>query len=307
MIQLPLKCKETSPIGLKPIQKSLQDNLDEFFETVKVELQPCPNLADAPFKFPIQSIAEGAIIDVGGPAYLVPKPNLSKKYSLDQLLDLCNILQVPNEVIFGACAGPFWELGRNSEMVACKQSRYQESDSFVGWVDEKSEKSTFKPICSNGFGLLGNFFVCSQEPESTVLKISVKKRKTDANFTKAVTSAISESFPKQVISLGGLFSVSNSTLNCHVMPDFSQTPLITDSMVNDWLKFYSFHSQMTFASVIHCHDPGLNLRMEHSHGFNEQTKQLGHYHYDLEPETVEYEGVFALATKVIRIDMPSGV
>ena len=304
MKQLPLKAVETFQPSLKSLKTALGENLTQYFADVNVKLEPCPDLNESPFRFPISNISKGAILDVGGPANLLPTPNKSKKYSLEQLLDLCNILHVPNEIIFGSCAGPFWEMGKNCEMVACKKSSSTESDSFLGYVDESSDGARFKCSSSNNFGLLGNFFVCSEEEESTILRIKAKTRLTNENFTNAIRNVISQNFPNQVVSLGGVFSVTGSQTNCHVMPDFSQEPLENDKMVQDWLNFYEFDESMTFASVLHSHDPGLNLRMEHSHGYNEERKQLGHYHYDLNPETVEYDGVFALATKVVRIDMP---
>jgi len=305
MSQLPLKEIEAKQPGLRKLKNSIEGNLKEYFEDVKVCLEVCPDLNQKPFNFPAKSISNGAILDVGGPANLTPSPNLSKKYSMDQLLDLCNVLQVPNDILFGACAGPFWKVGKNSEMVACKLSKSQESKSFLGLVNENNSNAEFKTTCSNEFGILGNFFVCGEEPESTVLRITARKRISDENFTNSVRKSIMKDFPEEIISLGGVFSVSQSKLNCHVMPDFSTKPLENDEMVKDWLNFYAFDAPMTFASVLHCHDPGLKLRMEHSHGYNEVNGQLGHYHNDLNPENVIYDGVFALASKVIRIDMPN--
>ena len=304
MSKLPLKVIESSDISLKIIEDVLATKLNDYFECIEVKLGTCPDLRSQPFNFPVSTISEGAILDIGGPQFLIPQPNLTKQYSMDKMLDLCNILHVPNELMFGACAGPFWEVGKNSEMVACKHGNNLKSNSLLGYVDEETGKSAFEATSSDNFGILGNFFVCSEELESTVLRISVQKRKTDLNFTNSIRKSISEALPNQIISLGGVFTASNSRLNCHVMPDFSLTPLVNDEMVNKWLNFYHFASPMTFASVLHCHDPGLNLRMEHSHGFNLESQQLGHYHNDLDPESVRYEGVFCLASKIVRIDMP---
>ena len=40
---------------------------------------------------------------------------------------------------------------------------------------------------------------------------------------------------------------------------------------------------------------GLDLRVEHTHGYNLEKGQGGHYHYDTTPEEVEYIGYFNLA------------
>ena len=50
---------------------------------------------------------------------------------------------------------------------------------------------------------------------------------------------------------------------------------------------------------------GLDLRVEHSHGWSLNGKsEGGHYHYDLGAETVEYHGYYAVAQKLWRIDRP---
>lgn len=307
MLQLPIKKADTSRVSIAELQLALSEGLSESFKDVNVSLSCCPDLKKKPYNFYCSTIGRGAIFDVGGPGYLVPDTNFEKRYSLDQLLGLCSVLEVPDDLIFGPCAGPFWELGSNSEMVACKHSKDNFSNSFVSWAyedDKKLPKASFKSISSNNFGLLGNFFVSSQDEESTVLKISASGRLSDLNFTDAIQKCISESFPKKVISMGGLFVVSNSRINCHVMPNFSPKRLVNSCMVNEWLKFFAFEPPMTFATVLHSHDPGLDLRMEHSHGLNENNRQLGHYHNDIDGDTVSYEGIFALADKAIRVDMP---
>ena len=307
MLQLPIKKVDAANVLMSELKVVLSDKLTENFKDVSVSLSPCPNLRKKPYNFYCDTIGKGAIFDVGGPGNLVPEPNLAKKYSLDQLLGLCSVLEVPDDLIFGACAGPFWEMGTNCEMVAYKNSTDVLSSSFVSWAHEddgKSVKTRFKSISSNNFGLLGNFFVSSHFSESPVFKISASGRLSDLNFTEAIRKAISDSFPKKIISMGGIFVVSDSRINCHVMPNFSDEKLISNCMVNDWLRFFSFDSPMTFATVLHSYDPGLDLRMEHSHGLNEINRQLGHYHNDIDADSVSYEGVFALADKVIRVDMP---
>lgn len=46
---------------------------------------------------------------------------------------------------------------------------------------------------------------------------------------------------------------------------------------------------------------GLNLRLEHTHCYSNHN-EAGHLHYDVTPETVQFEGYFSLAEKVCRID-----
>lgn len=48
---------------------------------------------------------------------------------------------------------------------------------------------------------------------------------------------------------------------------------------------------------------GLDLRVQHFHGFSAHGDG-GHYHYDSTPERAHYEGYFALASSIVRVDAP---
>jgi len=87
------------------------------------------------------------------------------------------------------------------------------------------------------------------------------------------------------------------------MPDFSACPINSDEDVNNWLKFYEVTAPLTVLSVLVSRDPGLDLRVEHSHGWGENN-QGGHYHYDTSPDTVEYTGYYNIASTCYRIDKP---
>ena len=57
---------------------------------------------------------------------------------------------------------------------------------------------------------------------------------------------------------------------------------------------------LTVLSVMVSRDPGLDLRVEHSHGWGEDGVQGGHYHYDTTPEVVQYTGYYNLASNCYR-------
>ncbi|GIY52464.1 ester hydrolase C11orf54 homolog [Caerostris darwini] len=90
------------------------------------------------------------------------------------------------------------------------------------------------------------------------------------------------------------------------MPDYSETPLKSTDDVNSWLKFFDMPSPLSCLSVFVSSDPGLNLRMEHTHCFSDHGVG-GHYHEDTTAECVEYEGYFNIADTLFRIDRPSAV
>ena len=51
-------------------------------------------------------------------------------------------------------------------------------------------------------------------------------------------------------------------------------------------------------------DMGLDLRVEHSHGYSLVNKTGGHYHNDVTPDEIEYIGYFSPAEFIFRIDRP---
>jgi len=51
-------------------------------------------------------------------------------------------------------------------------------------------------------------------------------------------------------------------------------------------------------------DMGLDLRVEHSHGYSTVNGTGGHYHTDVTPEQIEYVGYFAPAEYIYRLDRP---
>ena len=136
-----------------------------------------------------------------------------------------------------------------------------------------------------------------------VLKIVVKKRISDDNFTNSIRKVINEKYGTKPVSLGGVFVIKSGKANIQIMPDFAKTPLMTDEQLNNWLKFYEMNSPLTCLSVFHSYDPGYDLRMEHTHCFSEHGEG-GHYHYDVTPDHVEYEGYFNVAKQLYRVDAP---
>jgi len=76
--------------------------------------------------------------------------------------------------------------------------------------------------------------------------------------------------------------------------------------VDKWLKFFQVSPPFLCQSVLVSSDPGLDLRVEHSHGWtlHEGATEAGHYHYDILPQDVEYHGIYTVAQKIVRIDRP---
>lgn len=136
------------------------------------------------------------------------------------------------------------------------------------------------------------------------MKIKAKRRIGDENFVSSIRKAIISKHGVKCIGLGGVFLIQQGKVKLHVMPEFSKSPLNSDNDVENWLKFYEMTSPLVCLSVLVSNDPGLDLRMEHTHCFSNHGEG-GHYHHDTTPEDIEYEGYFSLAEEIVRIDRPA--
>lgn len=89
----------------------------------------------------------------------------------------------------------------------------------------------------------------------------------------------------------------------HVMPEFSKTEIRTERQVEEWLHYFEMRAPIVHLGTLVTGDLGLDLRVQHFHGTGNHGDG-GHYHYDVTPGEVHYEGYFVVADSVIRIDAP---
>merc|ERR1712126_702991 len=150
--------------------------------------------------------------------------------------------------------------------------------------------------------VLGNLFLSAGAP-GPVLRICCKKRTGSQNFVSCMREILNQHYGDQTVGMGGVFRVVRGKVKIYVMPDFSPCPINSDEEVNKWLKFYNIDSPFTVLSTFISRDPGLDLRVEHSHGWGGEGAG-GHYHYDTTPEEVEYLGYYNLAEFCYRVDRP---
>lgn len=132
-----------------------------------------------------------------------------------------------------------------------------------------------------------------------------KKRTGKENFISSIRIALDKRFKNKTVGLGGVFILKAGTVKQHVMRDFSQTAIHTDDELNRWLKFFEMSGQLiNLGTLVSNDDLDLDLRVQHFHNFSASCNQGGHYHYDVTPEVVEYEGYFNVGQRLIRIDKP---
>jgi len=141
------------------------------------------------------------------------------------------------------------------------------------------------------------------KPSTPVIKVTANHRTGKDNFVTCMRKALVQRYGDKSIGIGGVFLIKAGKADLHVMPEFSNVPLETNEEVTTWFRHYEMDAPLVCLSIFYSHDPGLDLRMDHTHCFS-QHDQGGHYHFDVTPETVEYEGYFTLAEQVYRIDKP---
>jgi hypothetical protein len=283
----------------------LDAGLKTHFQDVTAVVAPCPDLRAPPFHLASRGLSGNQrIADVGGPPNLHPTPKFDRKYSL---LDLMSLMEMPpaRGFVLGAGAGPFHVLGVNTELMPNLGYEAGELVNLTHFakVDEATGKCVCDKIPSNSTdcALMANLFGSDGSP-GDVIKIVAKRRIGEANFLAAIQQTLRARYGDRQVSMGGVFLIKRGKASMHVMPDFSKTPLdMKDS--HKWLRFYEMEAPMVCLTVFHSYDPGLALRMEHTHCFSDHGEG-GHYHHDTTPDDVEYEAYLNTASVLYRIDQP---
>jgi hypothetical protein len=299
MSQWPVEAHPLPPTTLQELLPAISQGLKHSFAESSVTIAPCPDLRQAPFHLAGEGLCGNErIADVGGPPNLHPLPKFDRKYSL---LDLTRLMEMPREggFVLGAGAGPFHVIGNNSELMPNLSYSGDEvvNQSYYAQVEGDGSASCQKSP-SEDCALMCNLFGSDGKP-GDVLKITAKTRTGKEDFISCIQAALGDIFGDHPVSMGGLFLIRRGKARLHVMPDFSKEPLDTAQM-GTWLRFFEMSAPLVCLSVFHSKDPGLDLRMSHTHCFS-QHGEGGHYHEDTTPEEVEYEAYFNVAKVIYRL------
>ncbi|KAF3053625.1 hypothetical protein E8E11_008592 [Didymella keratinophila] len=303
MSELPVQRVELKPPPIHELVDCIKNELTRNFKSASVSIEACPDLRKTPYNLAFSGLSGSPrVADVGGQPNLAPTPDFSKKYNL---LDVAKLMEMPEDqgALLGAAAGPFHVVGMNSELMpnlAWEHGKVINETHFAKVRDDGSALCEKLPSCD--CALMANL-LGSAGLQGEVLHVTAASRKGSLNFTEAIRKALEDEYGPRTISLGGVFVVSKGKTKLHVMPDFSPTPLVTDEQKQNWLKFYEMEAPLVCLSVLHSYDPGLDLRIEHTHCFSDHGEG-GHYHYDTTPEDVQYEAWFNIAEVLYRIDRP---
>lgn len=312
---------QLSPPSLAELAEVLRPALQANFEQAHVQVEPCPDLRQAPYHLATEGLCGSEkVADIGGQPNLFPTPRWDCKFSL---LDLAQAMEMsPRQGhLLGAGAGPFHRLGVNSELAPnlSWQAGFENVRNLTYYTTYDGTNGKHAARCepspTSDCALMMNLFGSSGFP-GDVLKITARARTgPHKSFTDCIRRALAERYgDAQPISMGGMFLIKQGQAHFHVMPDFpakNGPPFQDAQQLHEWLTYHTFAGPMVCLTVFHSADPGqtLDLRMEHTHCFSTRGDRGGHYHYDLLPgegvvEEIEYEAYFNTAKTLYRIDKP---
>ncbi|XP_078588340.1 ester hydrolase C11orf54 homolog [Branchiostoma floridae x Branchiostoma japonicum] len=300
--------KEAFVPPLDELAAVLQAGLSSNYLDAKVKVVDCPDLTQPPFTLAAPGLCGSPrVADVGGVPYLIPSPQLDKKFNLEQV---AGQVDLPGAFVLGAGAGAAHVVGVNCEMMPNirttggahsrnNQTRVSRVNTEDGTCILEHYEDTYQ--CRD-FCLLANLFFCEGKP-GKVLEVKAKVRTGQENFVSCMRKTLEQQYGDRPVALGGTFLLEKGQAKIHIMPGFSKTPLQSEEDVNNWLNFFEMSGPLINLSVFVSRDPGLDLRVEHTHCFSHHGEG-GHYHYDTTPEEVEYRGYFLPAEYIYRVDRP---
>ncbi|KAK6430878.1 hypothetical protein LTR95_012968, partial [Oleoguttula sp. CCFEE 5521] len=222
-------------------------------------------------------------------ANLFPKPRLECKYSL---LNVAKAMEMDPEggSLIGAGAGPFHVVGQNCELAPnlSWEGGFEnvENRTHVAKIGKESGEAMVSKCPSTECALMVNLFGSSGLP-GPVLKVTARGRQgSEDSFPECIRTALQAAYgDSQPVSLGGVFVVKFGEARYHIMPDFPSAPFESRDDVEKWLTYHTFAAPMVCLAVMHSADPGLGLRMEHTHCFAPDGRNTGgHYHNDVESD-----------------------
>ncbi|KUJ15009.1 DUF1907-domain-containing protein, partial [Mollisia scopiformis] len=257
------------PTSLSNLISPLLTSLKQNFTDATISLVPCPNLTQPPFHLAAPGLSgHEAIVDIGGPAYLHPVPDFSKKYDLGRIVASLSSGEEKGKgrLAIGAGAGPFHIVGQNSELIPnfyiSASGNVTKNLTHYAKIDPSTQTCIAGPVpgASTAGALMANLFLSDGDP-GPVLRITARNRIGDKSFTEAMRMGIEE----REISMGGVFVVEGAKVWAHVMPDFCGERL-EDAEVGKWLRFFEWGGEgLVFLSCFHGVDFGVGVRVEHTH------------------------------------------
>ncbi|KAG5313612.1 CK054 hydrolase, partial [Acromyrmex insinuator] len=303
---------------LDELMNVLAGGLTANFAEATVEIADCPNFNGWPYNFYREGLCGNPILlEVGGPAYLLPTVQTDKFYDVKSLLRQINYNY--DTLVIGAGAGPWPHTGCNCELIMklniVNDKVWPEyrlgmgvaNGTHYAFVNKSNGECILERIVANEdettFALLANLYVCEGKP-GKIIKVRAKKRTGNLDFISCMQKALTKHYEDKLVGLGGMFEVRNGKVKQHIMPAFSDTPLTSETQLNNWLRFYDMKTPLIAVGTFVSAETDLDLRVQHFHSAFDENRLGGHYHIDTTPDTIEYEGYFNVAATLYRVDQP---
>jgi hypothetical protein len=312
-MQLKIEKAKFTEYSLDKISDALQSGLSSNYKVVEVSIVDCPNLRD--WDCPSEGISGNQkIIDVGGEPYMHDPKFIGAEFDYEEI---SKMIGSEKSYALGAGSGAMSCLdGHCGELVINENLITDESKSIIARVG-KNKECIAEKYTARKHGGLGNVFY-TDGVRGRVIKIKIKGRSGEqGSLTQAMRKALSDNLKIKDnghIALAGVFRILNGKIRSHVQPDYKDIKheyYDSEQMkcVKDFLQFYEpVGPELQGYCVLWTGDPtggNLNLREsgEHTH-FHSYTKEnvAGHYHFDVTPEEIEYEGYFNTAEDVHRVN-----
>ena len=206
--------------------------------------------------------------------------------------------------------------GHCGELVINENLITKENKSLIARVG-KDKECIVEDYTASKHGGLGNIYY-SDGVKGKVIYLNIKKRTgNQGSLPQSIRTALSDNLKigyKNHIALAGVFRVLNGKIRSHVQPDYKDIkheyydPQLM-KCTKDFLQFYEpVGPKLQCYTVLWTGDPTggeLNLREsgEHTHFHSyEHKNDAGHYHFDVSPDVIEYEGYFNIAQEVHRVN-----
>ena len=298
---------------LEEISKALETGLSKNYHSVKVEVVDCPNLRN--WNCPSEGISGNQkIIDVGGEPYMHDPRYIGTEFDYEKI---SKRIGSEKSYAFGAGSGAMSCLeGHCGELVINENLISGESKSLIARVGE-DKSCIVEEYRDKKHGGLGNIYY-NDGVRGKVIKMNIKKRKGDqGSLPQSIRTALLENLSlknNNHLALAGVFRVLNGKIRSHVQPDYKDIKheyydANLMKCTKDFLQFYEpVGPKLQCYSVLWTGDPTggkLNLREsgEHTHFHSYENKNdAGHYHFDVTPEDIVYEGYFNTAQEVHRVN-----
>ena len=312
-MQLKIEKAKFTEYSLDKISDALQSGLSSNYKVVEVSIVDCPNLRD--WDCPSEGISGNQkIIDVGGEPYMHDPKFIGAEFDYEEI---SKMIGSEKSYALGAGSGAMSCLdGHCGELVINENLITDESKSIIARVG-KNKECIAEKYTARKHGGLGNVFY-TDGARGKVIKIKIKGRSGEqGSLTQAMRKALSDHLKikdNDHIALAGVFRILNGKIRSHVQPDYKDIKHEyydpkQMKCVKDFLQFYEpVGPELQGYCVLWTGDPtggNLNLREsgEHTH-FHSYTKEnvAGHYHFDVTPEEIEYEGYFNTAEEVHRVN-----